>query len=63
MVAEVSKEVGERILCPECETGKKQLWWDWKVVVKGANEVFYCNKQVEKKVVTVLNCILKSLWR
>jgi len=63
MVAGVSKEDRKRILCPEYKTEKKQPWWDWRVVVKEANEVFYCDKQVEKKAVTVLNCMLKGPWR
>jgi len=29
----MSKEDRERILCPECETEKKQPWWDWRVAV------------------------------
>ena len=32
MVAGVSKENRERILYPEYGTGRKQPWWDWKVV-------------------------------
>ena len=28
----MSKEDRERIMCPECRIGRKQLWWDWRVV-------------------------------
>ena len=29
----ILEEDKKRILYPECGTGKKQLWWDWRVVV------------------------------
>ena len=29
----ISEEDRKKILCPECGTGRKQPWWDWKVAV------------------------------
>jgi len=28
----VLKQERKEILCPECRTGKKKLWWNWGVV-------------------------------
>jgi len=38
MVAEVSKEDREIILCPECGIGRKQPWWDWRVAAHPKQE-------------------------
>jgi len=46
VVGEVSEEERKEILCPECETGKKKLWWNWEVAACPEKE----NTQQERDV-------------